>query len=248
MVVANKMLFNCIWAFLCTYFFSIWIRPSFSGFWRLIIIKEIAYYYFSLRFILVPPFLNLRCLPMAKESDSYEIQMLAGVNKMCSQTPEPPQTSTHPTHLHVTEYLPPSHHHLQPLHFSCLSSPFISLSLCNIAAAGGALLLLPGKGRGGQAFTSPLPPAIISLICTLSLPLLLLLPPSHLFCLWHTAIGLESSEWGEARAELKHDGELLTLQLRELSAVGWLLAWTSSQAVLLLRAGRQKDIGKRKKS
>lgn len=157
----------------------------------------------------------------------------ASRREQSSQTPahhRQPPTHTPPCHR-IPSALPPSPSTLPFF----LSFFFLHLPLY-IAAAGGALLLLPWKGREGQAFTSPLPPAIISLICTPPLPPYLCssyyLPPSS--CLWHTAIGLESSEWGKARAELTHDSELLTLQLREPSAMGWLLAWTSSQSVLLI--------------
>lgn len=158
----------------------------------------------------------------------YEIQMLAGVNKEAKHLHP---TDTHPlTHLHVTEYLPPSHHHLQPFHFSSLSFPSSPSVHCG-GRRSFAFVAVEGKGRSGLhlSFAScyhfshlyPLPT---------SAPLTGL-PPS--FCLWHTAIGLESSEWGKARAELTHDSELLTLQLGEPSATGWLLAWTCSQSVPL---------------
>lgn len=89
----------------------------------------------------------------------YEIQMLAGVNKVCNTCT--PQTSTHslthppPCHR-IPSALPPPPSP-PPFFLSFFS---LNLSLClplYIAAAGGALLLLPRKGREGQAFTSPLP-------------------------------------------------------------------------------------------
>lgn len=78
------------------------------------------------------------------------------------QTPVIPQTSTY--------LLLPSHH---------LDSSIFS-ARPHIIVAGGALLLLLGKRRQGQAFAYPLPPAIISLICTPSQPWLLWLPPPFL--------------------------------------------------------------------
>lgn len=110
---------------------------------------------------------------------------VSGFAGCCEQSCQTPASHRPPhIHLHVTEYLPPSHNNLQPFHFPLflfpLSSPLYT------AEAGGALLLLSWQGREGQAFTSPLPPAIISLICTPlnspSLPLLLFTPLSlHLF-------------------------------------------------------------------
>lgn len=148
----------------------------------------------------------------------------------CEQNVQPNTcTPRHPpTHLHVTEYLPPSHHHLQPLHFSCLSFPFISL--CTLRRQ--EELCLCYRGREGKVRPSPLLCLLLSFLSSVPPPNFYSLPPS--FCLWHTAIGLEASEWGEARAELTHDDELLTLKLREPSAVGWLVAWTSREAVLLI--------------
>lgn len=98
----------------------------------------------------------------------YEIQMLAGVNKMCSQTPAPPPRHP-PTHLHVTEYLPPSHHHLQPLHFSCLSFPFISLS---VHRSGRRSFAFVTGERGGKVRPSPLLCLLLSFLSSVPPPYL----------------------------------------------------------------------------
>lgn len=69
-----------------------------------------------------------------------------------------------------------------------------------------------GKRREGQAFTSPLPPAIISLICT-PLP-----PPSlplFAFDIQHLVQAAVSEQRRQRRAELKHDAELSTPQPAE---------------------------------
>lgn len=116
----------------------------------------------------------------------------------CEQSCQTPAPHTDLS-LHDTEYLPPSHPHLQPFHFS--SFFFLHLFLCTWRWQEELCFLLPWQGRLGQAFTSSLPPAIISLICAPTpLPLYpcsSLLPHPSLplsFCLWHTAIGLEWSE------------------------------------------------------
>lgn len=66
---------------------------------------------------------------------------------------------------------------------------------------GAALLFVAGQGRVGQTFTSPLPPAIISLICaphlSLFTPAPLLLPPSFPSCL--VAFDTQQSVWSEVR-------------------------------------------------
>lgn len=128
---------------------------------------------------------------------------VSGFAGCCEQSCQTPASHRPPhIHLHVTEYLPPSHNNLQPFHFPLflfpLSSPLYT------AEAGGALLLLSWQGREGQAFTSPLPPAIISLICTPlnspSLPLLLFTPLSlHLFFFSLTYSNQSAVEWSEER-------------------------------------------------
>lgn len=76
----------------------------------------------------------------------------------------------------------------------------------------------PREGEG-QAFTSPLPPPIISLICP---------PPPHAPASPPTAFAFDIQqwvlewsgvEWSEARAELALGSELSTLQLGEPSAL-----------------------------
>lgn len=176
----------------------------------------------------------------------------------CERTVQPNtrQTFTQPPPCHR---IPSA---LQPVHFPATSSSPSSPPLY-IMAAGAALLLLPwmkGTGREGQAFTSPLPPAIISLICTSSLPLLPWLPPSlPPFCLWHTAM-----VWRGVSEQRQGRNSRTTLNFWPFNSMNLLLlsaqAWTSSQAALLittvdsscssasLRAGRQGEIRRRKPS
>lgn len=127
---------------------------------------------------------NTVIIVFEKKVSPYEIQMLVGVNKMCSQTPAPPRHP--PTHLHVTEYLPPSHHHLQPLHFSCLSFPFISLSVHCSGRRSFAFVTGEGEGRSGLHLSfascyhsSHLYPLPTSAPLTPSLPLFLPLTYSN---------------------------------------------------------------------
>lgn len=92
-----------------------------------------------------------------KKVTLYEIQMLAGV-KVCNTCTPPdihplPQTSTH---HHVTEYLPPCLHHLHPLHFSCLSSPLIFLSVRVSTLRRQEELCFCYRGREGKVRPSPL--------------------------------------------------------------------------------------------
>lgn len=81
--------------------------------------------------------------------------------------------------LHDTEYLPPPTLTFNPSIFPLFLFPS-SLPLF-VAAAGGALLFVAGQGRVGQAFTSPLPPAIVSLICAPSGLSLSLFTPAPLY-------------------------------------------------------------------
>lgn len=60
--------------------------------------------------------------------------------------------------------------------------------LCNVPAAGEAPLLLPVKGREGQAFTSPLPPYHFS---NLAPPPPFLPPPTDLPSTYSTGSGVE---------------------------------------------------------
>lgn len=126
----------------------------------------------------------------------------------CEQSCQTPAPHTGLS-LNVTEYLTPSHIHLQPFHFSSFFS--LHPSLCTWRRREELCFLFPWQGREGQAFTSPLPPAIISLIYAPLPPYLCsyLLPPTSVFlpfCLWHTAIGLEWSEVrkGEGGTHARH--------------------------------------------
>lgn len=160
--------------------------------------------------------------------------MLAGVNKIWSRTPAP-HPDIHPPPSMSPNTFPPSttsHLSIFPA-FLSPSSPSPSLSLCTLT--GGALLLLPGTGREGQALTSPLPPAIISLICTPSVPLLLLLPPS-LF------LPLTYSNWSRVEWVRRGEGGTHARRWTFDPSTPWTLccrllvnlAWTSSRAVLVI--------------
>lgn len=129
----------------------------------------------------------------------------------CEQSCQAPAPHTDLS-LHVTEYLPPSHPHLQPFHFSSLSFSFIPHSL---HGGDGRSFAFCYRGREGKVRPSPLLCLLLSFLSSVppptppSLPLHLYtphlsLPPS--FCLWHTAIGLEWSEVrkGEGGTHARH--------------------------------------------
>lgn len=109
-------------------------------------------------------------------------------------TPHRPQPPWH----RIPSALPPSPSTLPFF----LSFSFLHLFLCTWRGQEELRLLLPWQRRLGQAFTSPLPPAIISLIWAPHPapppPLLLFTPPIPPFlclsCLWHPPIGLDWSE------------------------------------------------------
>lgn len=144
--------------------------------------------------------------------------MFTGVNKMCSQTPAPPWTSTHPPPCHR---IPSAPHlpHLPPLHFSCLSSPFISP--CVRRDGRSSFVSVTGEGKRGSGlhlsfafcyhFSHLYPPHPTS--APLTHPPL---PPFFAF-------DIQGLVWKgvseKARAELTHNDELLTLQLGEPRAV-----------------------------
>lgn len=112
-------------------------------------------------------FLILAIIILVETVSPYEIRMLAGVNKEAKHLHP---TDTHPlTHLHVTEYLPPPHHHLQPFHFSSLSFPSSPSVHCGCRRSF-AFVAMEGKGREGKVRPSPLLCLLLSFLSSVPPP------------------------------------------------------------------------------